>query len=76
MQPTLDTNVMHEIVRQHEQRLRSDADRHALAHTAVAHTVPAPATHHRRARHRIATALRHLAERIEPARFETRPAAR
>ena len=76
MQPTLDTNVLHEIVRQREHRLRSDADRHALAHSAPAHAVPRVERGGGRVRHGLAAALHHLAERIEPGRLEPRPAAR
>jgi hypothetical protein len=75
MQPTLDTSVMHEIVQQHEHELRSAAGRHALAHSARA-SVPARAPHRGRVRHGLAATLRHLAERIEPARLDPRPAAR
>ena len=76
MQPTLDPTVMHEVVSQHEHRLRRDAERHAFAHSVPAVAVPARTEHPGRVRHGLAAALRHLAERLEPGRLEPRPAAR
>lgn len=75
MEPTLDTTVMHELVSQRQQRLRLQADRHALGQSPVPPTMPAPARP-ARARHRLAEALHHLAERIEPARLEPHSATR
>jgi len=66
MDPILDTTCLHELVDQRAVRLQRAATAHNLG-SAEATLSPAASG---RARLRIAAALRHLAERVEPHRLE------